>query len=137
LSGTGTAAAGGDGLQSSITGVLQWYAGGGGAGAYIDASPTINTGGAGGAGGGGAGASGRNAHGGNGEANTGGGGGGGSNLAQGWGGAGGSGVVILAYPNRFSDISAVSGSLIYTLDTATRPGYKVYKFISGTGTVTF
>ena len=137
LTGTGIASAGGEGLQSSISGILQWYAGGGGAGAYIDASPTINTGGAGGSGGGGAGANGRNAHGGNGEPNTGGGGGGGSNLAQGWGGAGGSGIVIIAYPSRFSNISTVSGSLSYILDTSTRPGFKVYKFISGTGTVKF
>lgn len=75
------------------TGVSGYYAGGGGAGVYLNAdSPTAGTGGSGGGGNGGinavAGASG--------IANTGGGGGGSGE--NGAGGNGGSGIIIIRYP---------------------------------------
>jgi hypothetical protein len=69
-----------------------------------------------------------------GEPNTGGGGGGGYSVGNRAGGAGGSGVVIISYPSTFIDLIASPG-LVYTLDTTARPGYKTYKFISGTGTI--
>jgi hypothetical protein len=27
--------------------------------------------------------------------------------------------------------------LVYTIDTVTRPGYRVYKFVAGTGTISW
>jgi hypothetical protein len=87
-SGSSTAA-GGVGLQSSITGSSTYYAGGGGGGAGS------GSGGTGGSGGGGAG--GTNSNGTSGTANTGGGGGGGAGGPYGYG-SGGSGVVILSVP---------------------------------------
>jgi hypothetical protein len=47
---------------------------------------------------------------------------------------GGSGLVVVAYPNTFRNLT-VSGGLAFTLDIDTRSGFKVYKFTSGTGTV--
>jgi hypothetical protein len=106
----------------------------------------------GGTGGGGNGAIVSNTAGSPATANTGGGGGGSSFTTGGastqLGGNGGSGIVIIAYANTYSDIVAFSaglvvngvtttGSNVPTSDTASRSGYKVYKFTSGTGTVTF
>jgi hypothetical protein len=69
--------------------------------------------------------------------NTGGGGGGGRGQ-YGATGAGGSGVVIIAYPSSYSPITTISSGLTYTVDNGvTRPGYRVYNFTQGTGTVTF
>lgn len=65
------------------------------------------------------------------DANTGSGGGGGVY----GGGSGGSGIVILAYANTYPDL--VIAGLPYTLSTTSRPGYKVYKFTGGSGTVQF
>jgi hypothetical protein len=50
-------------------------------------------------------------------------------------GAGGSGVVVIAYPNTYDNLSSIGGGLTYTLDTTTRSGYKVYRFTAGTGTI--
>ncbi len=111
----GTPGAGGVGVQSSITGVATYYAGGGGGG---------SRGGGNGAGGSGGGGTGRVSAG---TSNTGGGGGAGF--------AGGSGVVIIAYPNTFSAITTIPGTLTY--DQPTRAGYRVYRFTAGTGTITF
>jgi hypothetical protein len=121
----GSAAVGGAGLSSSITGTSTFYAGGGGAGAG-----TYGSGGNGGAGGGGRGRASLGSAGTAGTANTGGGGGGGSGNY-----AGGSGVVIIAYPNTFSDLNVGAG-LTHTLSTA-RSGFKVYRFTAGTGTVSW
>ena len=88
---------GGSGLPFTITGNLEWYAGGGGGGTYAlvgNAYGSIP--GAGGIGGGGAGAFGGYA-GSTGSPNTGGGGGGGGGNGQTTGAAGGSGVIILRY----------------------------------------
>ena len=93
--GTGPARAGdgGAGLPYSITGALEYYAGGGG-GASDLAGTIVGRGGIGG-GGAGNGLVGGNIAGGNGATNTGGGGGGAG--GQNTGGNGGSGVVILRY----------------------------------------
>jgi hypothetical protein len=110
-----TPGSGGIGVQSSITGTATYYAGGGGGG---------SRGGGNGAGGTGGGGTGRVSAG---SSNTGGGGGAGY--------AGGSGVVIIAYPETFSPISSIPGTLTYTQPS--RAGYRVYRFTSGTGTITF
>lgn len=110
-----TPGSGGVGVQSSITGTATYYAGGGGGG---------SRGGGNGAGGTGGGGTGRVSAG---TTNTGGGGGAGY--------SGGSGVVIIAYPDTFSPISSIPGTLTY--DQPTRSGYRVYRFTGGTGTVTF
>jgi hypothetical protein len=68
-------------------------------------------------------------------ANRGGGGWGGYNPNPYNGGAGSSGVVILAYPNTFPNLTSIGAGLSYTLDTSTRSGYRVYTFTGGTGTV--
>jgi hypothetical protein len=67
---------------------------------------------------------------------TGGGGGGAERGGNDTGGNGGSGIVILAYPSEYPDITISSG-LTYTRDTAGRTGFKVYSFTAGTGTVKF
>ena len=136
---------GGIGATSSITGTSTYYAGGGGGGGE---GTTLAP--AGGLGGGGAGvvASSTSTSGTNGTANTGGGGGGAAISAGTTSGAGGSGVVIIAYLNNYPDIASFSaglvvngvtttGSNIPASDVASRSGYKVYRFTSGTGTVTF
>lgn len=110
---------GGNGVASSITGVSTYYAGGGAGGQYTSsgATPlggtprnmdgTVNTGAGAGAGGG-----------------------------QGALRKGGSGVVIYAYPSLAPALTTIPGTLTYTVDTTTRPGYRVYKFTAGSGTVT-
>ena len=114
---------GGIGLQYSITGTATYYAGGGGG--------STRSGGSNGSGGSGIGGNGaEGATGGSGAAGTGSGGGGGS-----VGGAGGSGVIVIAYPNTFSAIATIPGTLTY--DQPTRSGYRVYRFTAGSGTVTF
>jgi hypothetical protein len=45
-------------------------------------------------------------------------------------------VVVIAYQNIYADLATITG-LTYTLDTATRAGYKVYRFTAGTGTITW
>lgn len=122
----GNRSRGGDGLQSSITGVATYYAGGGGGG---HAGSGFTPGGLGGGGSGNSGSAVNNNN--NGQANTGGGGGGGRNSG---GGSGGSGVVILAL--EYFTLTSVSAGLIYTLDTTSRPGYNIYKFTSGSGSIT-
>jgi hypothetical protein len=66
--------------------------------------------------------------------NTGGGGGGGSLTST--GGAGGSGIVILAYPAIYKNITTIGAGLTYSLDTSSRPGWKVYSFTAGTDSIT-
>jgi hypothetical protein len=99
-----------------------YYSGGGGGGVYQ--APGVA--GAGGAGGGGAGNS---ALGNAGMANTGGGGGGGGGLT---GAAGGSGIVIIAYPDKYATATATTGSPTVT----TSGGYRIYAF-TGNGSITF
>ena len=117
---------GGVGVQSSITGQPVYYGGGGGGGGYNQNPGSCGLGGAGGGGrsewpGGRAGA-----------ANTGGGGGGNWNPCD-LGSVGGSGVVIIVLRRA---LAAVGANLTYTLDTASRPGFYIYRFTAGTGTVT-
>lgn len=127
--------AGGVGLSYSITGTATYYAGGGGPGANQYAGGGNAAGGAGGGGAGGSGI----ANGTSGTTNTGGGGGAGgangSGGSGGNGGNGGSGIVIIAYPDTFSAITTIPGTLTY--DQPTRAGYRVYRFTAGTGTITF
>jgi hypothetical protein len=110
---SGAGGAGGAGLSSSITGASIFYAGGGGGGSGV---------GPGGTGGGGSGRS-------PGVNNTGGGGGGAA--------SGGSGVVIIAYSAAKTSLVSIGAGLVYTIDTTTRAGFKVYKFTGGTGTITW
>ena len=110
VGGTGNStAAGGAGLSVGITGTSVVYAQGGaflGGGAYV-ANDTIGGGG-----------STRGINGGS--------------FAHGPGNAG---IVIIAYPSdQFGPLN-VSG-VTYTLDTASRPGYNIYSFTAGSGTVT-
>lgn len=116
------------GLKIDITGTLTGYGGGGGGGG---GAPPIGGGapGIGTDGGGNGGAwtgSGSNA-----TANTGGGGGGGSGNGVS-GGSGGSGMVFIRYPTSFA-AATVSGNT----PTPAQPGYNVYRWNSGPGTITF
>jgi hypothetical protein len=125
--GSGNGGNGGPGRSSSITGTNTTYAGGGGGGT------TSGGGGSGGSGGGGQGGAG---YGGgtnqtSGAANTGSGGGGAG--TQGTSGNGGSGVVIIAYLDTYPAISSIIG---LTYDQPARSGYRVYRFTSGSGTIT-
>lgn len=115
---------GGIGKEYSITGTATYYAGGGSSANYGLASPYTEF--DGGLGGGGKGSNDSYDPASNATANTGGGGGS--------GGAGGSGVLIIAYPNTYKDLTVGAG-LTYTQPT--RSGYKVYRFTGGSGTVTF
>jgi len=134
----GTTCDGGSGKSSSISGKSTFYAGGGGGGAY-GAGTTAGTGGSAIGGDGVANGSATAASGGsgskNGVMNTGSGGGGSWNNSGGCG-SGGSGVVILAYPTTFRPLKASLG-LVYTIDTVTRAGYRVYRFTAGTGTISW
>ena len=130
-SGSATGGQGGIGIQSSITGTATYYAGGGGGAGWT------TLGAAGGNGGGGRGGNYASLDGGAGvagTANTGGGGGGGGD-GGGDGANGGSGVIIIAYPDSKPPITTIPGTLTYT--EPTRAGYRVYRFTSGSGTVTF
>jgi hypothetical protein len=77
-------------------------------------------------------------NGGNAIANSGCGGGGGAvnNDAslRGTGGSGGSGIIVIAYPDTFPSL-IVSSGLTYTISTSSRPGHKVYRFLSGSGSI--
>ena len=141
-----TSSGGGVGRINNITGTVTNYAGGGGGGGW--GGVYGNSGG--GAGGGG---DGGYCGGSPGTANTGGGGGGGGynggNCAS--GGAGGSGVVMIAYPNAGPDLVSISAGLttqswngsawvnnaagVTTPVTNLRFGIKLYRFVSGTGTI--
>jgi hypothetical protein len=72
----------------------------------------------------------------NAAANTGNGGNGGGASNGGDGGIGGSGIVIIAYSNVYANITTVGAGLTYTFSSS-RPGYKVYTFTQGTGTITW
>ena len=75
-----------------------------------------------------------------GSVNTGGGGGGRAGASGGTallGGAGGSGIVIIAYPTSFAALSSIDAGLSYTVSTSLRSGYYVYKFLFGTGNVSW
>ena len=128
---------------TSITGLSASYAGGGGGGS--DGTAFFGTGQAGGGNGGGSGAAGGTA-----TANTGSGGGASGGTAFGTG-AGGSGVVIIAYPDTFNNLSSIGAGLTTqswngsawvnnssgstTPNTTIRSGYKVYRFSAGTGSI--
>lgn len=120
-----TGGAGGNGLQSSISGTATYYAGGGGgAGAGSFDSNNGGLGGLGGGGNGGQAGWGQYGRGSNGSANTGGGGGGNY--------AGGSGIVIIRYPDTYDAATATTGSPTVTVSG----GYRIYKWTSS-GSITF
>jgi hypothetical protein len=146
----------GPGAYSSITGANVAYAGGGGGGLDFVNHANVNLSGfnPGGVGGGGRGGGYGVSPAGSGtvittganiatagSTNTGGGGGGGSYAyflgAANWYNdpkAGGSGVVVVAYPDTFGNITTIGAGLTYTYSTA-RAGYRVYTFTAGTGTI--
>jgi hypothetical protein len=68
--------------------------------------------------------------------NTGSGGGGHGGGPSSAGGGGGSGIVILAHSNVYTN-AVVSAGLTYTLNTESRPGFLVYSFTAGTGTISW
>ena len=119
---------GGDGTASSITGSSVTRGGGGGGGITRFGV----AGGIGGLGGGGDGGT-QSTNGTNGSPNTGGGGGGGGRDSS--GANGGSGIVIIAYPTSKID-ATIGAGLTYTFDNGvSRPGFKVYTFTAGSGTI--
>ena len=120
-----TGGAGGDGLQSSISGTATYYAGGGGGvGAGWFDSNNGGFGGLGGGGNGGQGGWGQYGRGSNGAVNTGGGAGGNY--------AGGSGIVIVRYADSSPAATSTTGSPTITV----AGGHRVYKFTSS-GSITF
>ena len=121
---------GGPGATSSITGTSIFYASGGGGGGGDNNGAS---GGSASSGGGTAGREGGSHTSASGSANTGGGSGG---SRDGSTGNGGSGIVVIAYDSSKKD-PTISVGLTYTKDTTSRAGYKIFKFTSGTGTVTF
>jgi hypothetical protein len=150
---------GGSGKISTIDGTNTYYAGGGGGGSHNASAggfgpQDASARGIGGLGGGGNGGipGGRNP-GDAGQANTGGGGGAGSttNDPGGSGGTGGSGIVMIAYPSTGVNLTSISAGLVTqswngsawvnnaagvtTPVTNLRSGYKIYRFVSGTGTI--
>lgn len=147
--GGGASATNGFGLCSSITGTAVGYAGGGQGSGYHNFGPTwlasgisatpgryncayedVGTGGVdfglGAAGAGGVGTAG--------GINKGGGGGAGNGVGS--ASAGGSGVVIIAYPDTYPALTTIAAGLTYSVSTSSRPGYRVYTFTAGTGTIT-
>ena len=119
---------GGNGFSTNISGTTLIYGGGGGGG-----GAGSNLGGSGG-GSGGSGAGGFTIPAGVPFANQGGGGGGANGQTStnlGTGGA--SGVVIVSYPQQYSNATSVSGSVSFT----TANGRKIYKWTSGSGSITF
>jgi hypothetical protein len=107
----------GPGAASTITGATVYYGGGGNGSDYGGNGTTGN---------------GATARATNGAANTGAGAGAGDSNTY----TGGSGVVVIAYPTTSPALTTIPGGLTYTVDTTTRAGYRVYRFTSGTGTVT-
>jgi hypothetical protein len=137
-----TSTTGGAGKTSSITGTSVTYAGGGGGGGTADGDQNGSPGGAGGGGAGG-GWSGTGIPATPGTANTGGGGGGGAyNLTGSYpgnnqpGAVGGSGVVILSYAATFGNLASITGTLAPTTPSTVGANL-VYRFTSGTGTITW
>jgi hypothetical protein len=119
---------GGNGFSSSISGTSLIYGGGGGGGGLGG-----NLGGGGG-GSGGSGAGGNTVPAGVPFANQGGGGGGANGVvSNNLGTSGAAGVVIISYPQQYSNAASVSGSFTLTIAN----GKKIYKWTSGSGSITF
>jgi hypothetical protein len=119
---------GGNGFSSSISGTTLIYGGGGGGGGLGG-----NLGGGGG-GSGGSGAGGNTVPAGTPFPNQGGGGGGANGVvSDNLGSSGAAGVVIISYPQQYSNAASVSGSFTLTIAN----GRKIYKWTSGSGSITF
>jgi hypothetical protein len=71
--------------------------------------------------------------------NTGGGGGGSGTGGSGnrTGGNGGSGLIVVAYSTIYPTIRTFSTGYVVSYSAVSRPGFHVYTFTSGTGTVIF
>lgn len=132
---------GGAGISSGVVGpgIIQ-YCGGGGGGSwgpfFSDRAGFGRNGGGGGSFGFG--------DGGQGQVGTGGGGGGGGGLGFNnqfrAGGQGGTGAVLINYTNTFPNITTISNLSVSgaSPDTTSRPGSKVYRFVSGSpGSITW
>ncbi len=128
---------GGPGVMVSITGVTSCYGAGGGGGTR-SGHGSGGTGGCSGVGGNG-GTTDWSRSAGHGASNTGSGGGGGGHNGS-WNGSvqsagsGGSGVVVIASAGQ--PLASISSGLTYTLDTSSRPGFWIYRFTAGSGTIT-
>jgi hypothetical protein len=123
---------GGLAAPNNITGSWVWYAGGGGGGGNpggLGGGTSISAQKGGATDGVGSGGS-------QGISNTGGGAGGARDTGGNNGNNGGSGILIMAYPTAFSNLT-VSGGLSFSVDFAGRANYKVYSFTAGTGTITY
>lgn len=147
--GTGTAGQGNNGGGGATTGGTRGGGGGGGA-ASVGGTTSTATGGSGGSGatyfgilvgaGGAGGTDTTNSVAVNGTPGTDGTGQGGSGSggslggSGGSGGAGGDGIVVVRYLTTYPTLT-ISAGLTYTLDTTTYPGYNLYKFTAGTGTI--
>lgn len=118
----GAAKSGGEGISFNITGSFETYGSGGG-GLNLNGGTNAGRGGAPGGNNGIAG-----------TANTGSGGGGASYPGTfNVGGAGGSGICVIRWPTAFRDAPSVSGNT----PTPAQPGYYVYRWNSGPGSITF
>lgn len=121
----GAASAGGEGVSFNITGSYNTYGSGGGGGLGGTKAGGTNGGKSGSAG-----VSGSPA-----VANTGSGGGGAGypHPAPLTGGAGGSGICVIRWPTAYPDAPSVSANT----PTPAQPGYYVYRWNSGPGSITF
>jgi hypothetical protein len=45
--------------------------------------------------------------------------------------------VIVAYSSSFPVPTSIGAGLTYSVSTVSRPGFRVYTFTAGTGTITF
>ena len=135
----GNSGNGGIGISSLITGTSIERAGGGGGGTWAGGTAGTTTGG----GGNGGSPTNQNVNGFSATQNTGGGGGGGtvggSDYDSANGGDGGSGIVIIAYPIAFPELTVDGFALdsTYTYSDSSRSGYRVYQFLSGSGSISF
>jgi len=122
------------GTDPQVPSYLRTYGGGGGGGVWSDYQRGDPGAGGGGAGGGGYPFTNNGT---SGDVNTGGGGGGHRyDSPARTSGSGGSGIVIIAFPDS-KDTPTISIGLTYTINTTSRPGFKVIKFTAGTGTMTW
>lgn len=48
----------------------------------------------------------------------------------------GTGIQVIVYPSTFSAIRIIT-NLTYTIDVIARPGFRIYTFTAGTGSITF
>jgi hypothetical protein len=124
-----------DGISAETIGISTYFVGGGGGGGLGPTGPAFRPSGpgaaAGGIGGGGTSGTGSNTPTRNGTTNTGGGAGGSGGTGSA-GGTGGSGVFFVRYPTEYAAATVTGNS-----PAPSQPGYYVYRWNSGPGTITF